>query len=208
MVRAPNLPESSEQQHNTTFTLYLPRNVTLAVTQEQFETLAQVNRDLRLERNTQGELIVNPPTGSETGHRNVKIAYQVVKWVEEGGGGVPFDSSTGFILPNGATRSPDVAWIAQDRWDKLTPEEREGFAPLCPDFVVELRSKSDAMEPLRRKMREYIANGTRLGWLLDRKNRRVEVYPQGRAVEVLENPKTLSGEDILPGFVLQLKGIW
>ncbi|HEY9744321.1 MAG TPA: Uma2 family endonuclease, partial [Coleofasciculaceae cyanobacterium] len=114
----------------------------------------------------------------------------------------------GFHLPNGAFRSPDASWIRQERWDALTPEQRKGFAPLCPDFVLELRSESDNMEPLRAKMREYMANGARLGWLIDRKNKKVEIYRQGQEVEVLDNPSTLSDEDVLPGFVLDLTEVW
>lgn len=122
--------------------------------------------------------------------------------------GKTFDSSGGFHLPNGADRSPDASWISRERWEALTPEEQEGFAPICPDFVVELRSKSDNMEPLRAKMREYMDNQARLGWLIDRKNRKVEIYRQGRDVEVLDNPTSLSGEDVLPGFVLDLTEVW
>ena len=115
---------------------------------------------------------------------------------------------SGFKLPNGADRSPDASWVKLERWQTLTPKEREGFAPLCPDFVVELRSKSDNMEPLREKMREYIANGSRLGWLIDRKNQKVEIYRQNQDVEILDHPRTLSGEDVLSGFVLDLTDVW
>ncbi|NJK27422.1 MAG: Uma2 family endonuclease [Coleofasciculaceae cyanobacterium SM2_3_26] len=201
MLQTRNQPE--------TFTLALPRELTLHITQEQFEALATANRDLRLERTAEGALIVNPPTGSETGYRNIKIAYFLVRWIEEEGGhGIPFDSSTGFKLPNGADRSPDAAWVRRERWEALTPQQRKGFAPLCPDFVVELRSESDSLPTLRAKMQEYMENGAQLGWLLDPQNRRVEIYRPGQAVEVLENPDRLSGETVLPGFVLQLKRIW
>ena len=156
-----------------------------------------------------GELIVNPPTGGETGYRNIKISYFLVKWVEEqGGSGIPFDSSTGFRLPNGADRSPDASWISLERWETLTQEQREGFVPLCPDFVIELRSESDSLTKLQAKMREYIDNGARLGWLINPQNRRVEIYRPGRDVEVLENPTNLSGEDLLPGFILNLRRVW
>jgi Uma2 family endonuclease len=155
-------------------------------------------------------LIVNPPTGWETGNRNVKISYFLVRWIEEEGGtGLPFDSSTGFILPNGATRSPDTSWVSQERWDALTPEQKaETFTPICPDFVVELRSASDNLQPLREKMQEYLVNGAQLGWLIDPGRKQVEVYRFGKEVETLNNPAELSGEGVLPGFVLILQRVW
>jgi Uma2 family endonuclease len=183
-------------------TIAIPQ--TFKVTHEQFQQIAAVNRDLRLERTATGELIVMPPTGSDTGKHNQDLSGQLWLWNRQTKVGVVFDSSSGFQLPNGADRSPDASWVKLERWQALTPKEREGFAPLCPDFVVELRSKSDNLEPLREKMREYMANGASLGWLIDRKNRKVEIYRQGREVEVLDNPSTLSGEDVLPGFVLDL----
>ena len=135
------------------------------------------------------------------------IEGQLWLWNRQTKLGVAFNSSSGFKLPNGADRSPDASWVKLERWQTLTPKEQEGFAPLCPDFVVELRSKSDNMEPLREKMREYIANGARLGWLIDRKNQKVEIYRQNQDVEILNNPRTLSGGDVLPGFVLDLTDI-
>jgi Uma2 family endonuclease len=201
MLQTPTQPD--------TLSLELPNAIALCVTQEQFEALAAANRDLKLERTAAGELIVNPPTGGETGYRNVKIAYFLVKWVEEeGGSGIPFDSSTGFRLPNGANRSPDASWVSQERWETLTPQQRKGFIPLCPDFVIELRSESDSLSKLQAKMDEYINNGARLGWLIDPQNRRVEIYRAQREVEVWENPTELSGEEVLPGFVLNLKRVW
>jgi Uma2 family endonuclease len=187
-------------------TITIPQ--TFKVTHEQFQQIAAVNRDLRLERTATGELIVMPPTGSETGNRNLDISGQLWLWNRQTKLGIAFDSSSGFQLPNGADRSPDASWVKLERWQTLTPKQQEGFAPLCPDFVVELRSKSDYMEPLREKMREYIANGSRLGWLIDRKNQKVEIYSQNRDVEILDNPTTLSGEDVLPGFVLDLTDVW
>ncbi len=148
------------------------------------------------------------PTGSDAGNRNLDIEGQLWLWNRQTKLGKAFNSSTGFHLPNGADRSPDAAWVRQDRWDALTPEQKQGFAPLCPDFVLELRSKNDNMEPLRAKMREYMENKARLGWLIDRKNKKVEIYRQGQEVEVLDNPTTLSGEDVLPGFVLDLTEVW
>ena len=178
------------------------------VSHEQFQQLAFANRDLRLERTATGELIVMPPTGSDTGYRNLDIEGQLWLWNRQTKLGVVFDSSTGFHLPNGADRSPDASWVKLERWQALTLEDREGFAPICPDFVVELRSPSDSMETLRAKMREYMENQARLGWLIDRKNRKVEIYRQGQNIEVLDHPSTLSGEDVLPGFVLDLTEVW
>jgi Uma2 family endonuclease len=148
-----------------------------------------------------------PPTGSDTGRRNVKITTQLDIWNSQNNLGEVFDSSSGFKLPNGAHRSPDASWVRRERWEALTPEQQEGFAPICPDFVVELRSPSDSLKKIQEKMQEYIENGARLGWLIDRKNRRVEIYRPNRDVEILENPATLSGEDVLPGFVLDLTPI-
>ncbi|MEG4625807.1 Uma2 family endonuclease [Microcoleus sp. w1-18aA5] len=186
----------------------IPPTLILTVTHEQFVELAIANRELQLERTAQGELIVNPPTGGETGYRNSDLNGQLWLWNRQTKLGKTFDSSTGFHLPNGADRSPDAAWVRQERWDGLTPKQKESFIPLCPDFVVELRSKTDNMEPLRAKMKEYMNNGARLGWLIDRKNKKVEIYRPSQDVEVLENPISLSGEDVLPGFVLDLTEVW
>jgi Uma2 family endonuclease len=191
-----------------TVTVQIPTTLTLKVSHEEFIQLAISNRYLQLERTAQGELIVNPPTGGETGHRNLDMEGQLWQWNRQTKLGKAFNASTGFHLPNGADRSPDAAWVSQERWEALTPEERERFVPLCPDFVIELRSKSDNMEPLRKKMCEYMKNGTRLGWLIDRKNRQIEVYRQGQTVEVLDCPSRLSGEDVLSGFVLDLTEVW
>ncbi|MGA9378835.1 MAG: Uma2 family endonuclease [Phormidium sp.] len=183
-------------------------NSIIKLTDEQFFQLCQDNRNLRFERNANGELIIMPPTGGETGNRNAGLTAQVWIWNEQNKLGVVFDSSTGFKLPNGADRSPDVAWIPLERWDALTVEQKRRFLPLCPDFVVELLSPSDSLTATQEKMREYLENGTRLGWLIVRDSRRVEIYRQGREVEVLESPVILSGEDVLPGFVLNLQQIW
>jgi Uma2 family endonuclease len=179
----------------------------LDLTDEQFWQLCENNRDLRFERAATGELIIMPPTGSETGRRNMDLSFQLQSWSRQNGLGIAFDSSTGFKLPNGANRSPDAAWIKKERWEALTAEQREKFAPICPDFVVELRSPSDNLENLQKKMREYIANGARLGWLLNRQNREVEIYRPNREVEIKRSPTTLSGEEVLPGFILSLEQI-
>ncbi|MEH1843970.1 MAG: Uma2 family endonuclease [Nostoc sp.] len=190
-----------------TLAVNIPPTLTLTVTHEQFVQLALANRDLQLERTATGELIVMPPTGSDTGKRNFDIAGQWL-WNRQTKLGVAFDSSTGFYLPNGSDRSPDAAWIRQQRWDTLTLKQQESFAPICLDFVLELRSKNDSIEKLRVKMREYIENDACLGWLIDRKNQKVEIYRQNRDVEVMNKPVNLSGEDILPGFVLDLTEVW
>ena len=192
-----------------TISIELPNAIALLVSSEQFEALALANPDLRLERTAAGELIVNPPTGGESGNRNLSISGQVDRWCEAHEDlGEGFDSSTGFILPNGARRSPDASWVTRTRWEALTPKQRQGFVPLCPDFVVELRSASDSLSTLQTKMREYIDNGARLGWLIDPQNRQVEIYRQQVEVEILINPAELSGEDVLPGFVLNLRRVW
>ncbi|MEC4804593.1 MAG: Uma2 family endonuclease [Jaaginema sp. PMC 1079.18] len=189
--------------------LQLPSEIALQVTPKQFTALAAANRELRLERTATGELIVNPPTGGETGQRNFNINTQLGIWVAAHKSlGVAFDSSTGFELPNGANRSPDASWIRQERWQTLTPQQREGFIPLCPDFVVELRSKTDSLKKLQAKMQEYRDNGTALGWLINPHNQRVEIYRLGQAVEKLEQPQSLSGETVLPSFTLELTEIW
>ncbi len=187
----------------------LPSTLKLEIdlTDEQFFQLCQKNRDYRFECSASGELIIMPPTGSDTGRRNVKITTQLEIWNSQNHLGEVFDSSSGFLLPNGAKRSPDASWVKLERWNALTIEQQEGFAPICPDFVVELRSKTDSLKDLQKKMPEYIQNGAKLGWLIDRKNKRVEIYRPDREVEILENPLTLSGEDILPGFILDLSMI-
>ena len=203
MVQAP------VKSNSETLSLQLPKTIGLYVTQEQFAALAIANQDLQLERTAQGELIVNPPTGWETGKRNSSITGQLDRWDEENENlGQVFDSSTAFILPNGATRSPDASWVSQARWDALTPEQTSTFANICPDFVVELRSGSDSLKPLQEKMQEYMDNGAKLGWLIDPQNRQVEIYRPGLEVEVLANPTELSGEEVLPGFVLNLRRVW
>ncbi|MEO1126276.1 MAG: Uma2 family endonuclease [Cyanobacteria bacterium J06635_15] len=186
--------------------LQLPGELALQVTPQQFVALAAANRDLRLERSATGELIVSPPTGGTSGKRNLSPTTQLGIWFEANDSlGEAFDSSTGFELPNGANRSPDAAWVNKARWEALTLDQQEEFIPLCPDFVVELRSKTDSLTGLRTKMKKYIDNGTQLGWLIDPKNKRVEIYRSAQAVEILENPSLLSGEAVLPGFTLNLK---
>lgn len=180
----------------------------LKLTDEQFFQLCQDNRDLRFERNSNGDMVIMPPTGGETGHRNLKITQKLANWADVNKTGIAFDSSTGFKLPNGADRSPDASWIPLEQWNNLTPEQRQKFLPLCPDFVIELRSPSDSLKTLQEKMAEYRENGTKLGWLINPKDKQVEIYRQGKEVETLDNPTTLSGEDVLPDFILDLEQIW
>ncbi|GCL38414.1 MULTISPECIES: Uma2 family endonuclease [Sphaerospermopsis] len=180
----------------------------IEMTDEQFFQLCQNNRELRFERNANGELIIMPPTGGETGNRNGRITQQLMNWTDIDGTGIAFDSSTCFKLPNGADRSPDASWIKLERWNALTDEEKQKFPPICPDFVIELLSPSDSLKTTQEKMREYIDNGVRLGILINRKSRQVEIYRQGKEVEVLDSPATVSGEDVLKGFVLNLGMIW
>jgi Uma2 family endonuclease len=183
-------------------------NSIIKLTDEEFYRLCRENPEVNFERNVKGELIIMSPTGGETGNRNFEIYIDLGIWNRQTRLGVCFDSSTCFNLPKGGDRSPDVAWIKQERWDALTPEQKEKFPPICPDFVVELMSPSDRLKATQDKMKEYLDNGARLGWLINCQNQTVEIYRQGQEVEVLQSPETLSGEDILPGFVLNLQAIW
>lgn len=209
MLQTPNPSIDIEADSPALITLYLPHDLKLNISHQDFEKLAAVNRDIRLERSSTGELIVNPPTGWETGERNISISGELyIWWRGADRPGKVFDSSTAFTLPNGAIRSPDASWISQSKWDSLTDVQQQTFANVCPDFVVELRSKSDNLKPLQEKMQEYMDNGARLGWLINPKQRQVIVYRSGKAVEILENPQTVSGEDVVAGFILQLSLIW
>ena len=188
---------------------FLPLDLTsLRLTAEQFEQVCRDNPDLRLELTSTGGLIVMPPAGSKTGKRNFNLSGQLMVWVEKDGTGIGFDSSTGFTLPNRAILSPDVSWVRREKWDALTEDEQEGFAPLCPDFVIELRSRWNTLKAQQEKMQEYLDNGTQLAWFIDPRNRRVYVYRAGEEVEVLEDPETVSADPILVGFVLQLTELW
>ena len=178
------------------------------LTDEQFYQLCQTNQNLRFERNSTGEIVIMPPVGGESSNRNAGLTAQLWIWNEKYKLGITFDSSGGFKLPNGADRSPDASWIKLSKWNALTPEQQTKFLPLCPDFVIELLSPSDSLKRTQTKMEEYISNGVRLGWLINRKNCQVEIYRIGKEVEVLNNPNSLSGEDVLPNFVLDLQMIW
>ncbi|MGB3681877.1 MAG: Uma2 family endonuclease [Rubrobacteraceae bacterium] len=180
----------------------------LDMDEEQFFEFCQLNRDVRIERTAEGDLEVMPPTGGETSNRNIEISTQLQIWTRQTDTGVAFDSNGGFVLPNGAVRAPDAAWVRRERLAELTAEQKRKFIPLCPDFVAELRSPTDSLTLVESKMREYLENGVRLGWLIDPEERKVHVYQPNEAVKVLENPKEISGEPELPGFVLDLRKVW
>ncbi len=183
-------------------------NPVIRLNEDQFYQVCQSNPDIKFERNAKGELIIMSPTGGITGKYNSDINTDLNLWNRQKKLGIVFDSSTGFKLPNGANRSPDSAWISLERWNQLSLKQQEKFVPLCPDFVIELRSSSDDLKTLREKMEEYISNGTRLGWLINRQDKQVEIYRQGQAKEILNQPFSLLGENILPNFVLNLESIW
>ncbi len=178
------------------------------VNYEQFYDFCQDNPELRIEMTHRGEIIVMPPTFSETGGKNFNLIAEFAIWTKQDGTGKGFDSSTGFVLPNGAIRSPDLSWIRLERWNSLNTEQREKFAHICPDFVVELRSESDSLKKLQAKMKEYIENGASLGWLIDVKNRKVYVYQPNTNIQVLDKPTAVSGEPLLKDFILLMKEIW
>ena len=187
----------------------IPLTIQIAsMSREQFYEFCLANRDLRIERTVKGEVVIMPPVFSDTGNRNIKISQQLANWADQSGIGEAFDSSTGFTLPNGATRSPDASWIKLDRWNALSDEQKASFAPICPDFVIELRSSSDILSSLQDKIQEYIDNGALLGLLIDRKNRTVHVYRPNHIPEVLDAPISVSAEPELPGFILQMAKIW
>jgi Uma2 family endonuclease len=194
-----------------------PRSVTVDISslmtlpqmsEAQFYELCQRNPDLQIERNAQGEVIVMPPAFSDTGNRNFKLSVQLGIWAERDSTGECFDSSAGFTLPSGAMRSPDASWIKMERWDALTDAQKASFAPICPDFVIELRSSSDTLKSLQTKLQEYIENGVSLGLLIDRQSRTVYCYRADGSVVVLNDPDSVSCDPELPGFTLQMAKIW
>ncbi|MEO1760730.1 MAG: Uma2 family endonuclease [Cyanobacteria bacterium J06629_18] len=180
----------------------------ISMTDEQLFDFCQLNKDFHIERKATGEIVINFLTDSENSQRNFELIGQLGIWTKQDGTGIGFGSSGGFTLPNGAVRSPDAAWIKKVYWKAIPQDKRKKFAPICPEFVVELRSESDSLKVLQDKMVEYINNGTKLGWLIDRKERKVYIYRSDNRVEELDNPSTLSGEDVLSGFVLDLSSIW
>lgn len=181
----------------------------LKMTDKAFYEFCQRNKDFRFEMDKKGNLIIMPPTFLETSNKNSEINLQLRVWAKSDKTGIAFESDGMFILPNGAKRAPDAFWILKERYFALSKEEREEkFARICPDFVVGLRSKTDRLKTLQSKMREYIENGARLGWLIDTKERKVHIYRADKTVEILDNPIKISGEDVLQGFELDLTEIW
>lgn len=180
----------------------------LRLTDEQFESLCRNHPELNLEMSAEGELIIVPPTLPYTGEKNADLLTDVNNWARKDKTGIVFDSSSLFTFPNGAKRSPDVSWAAREKWGNLSEAEKKRFSRFVPDFVIELRSSSDSLKTLKKKMAEYIANGVRLGWLIDPENKTVHVYRENGEVEALENPETISGENVLPGFQLNVREIW
>jgi Uma2 family endonuclease len=175
---------------------------------DEFFEICQANRHLRIERTRDGELSIMPPTGGGSANREFTLAGLFFNWVEADGTGIGFSSSAGFLLPNGAVRSPDLAWVEKSRWDALTPEQQEKFPPLCPDFVAKIRSRSDSLPVLKAKMQEYIDNGVRLGWLIDPLEKVVYIYRPGAKIERFDEPAMISGDPLLPGFRLDLRRLW
>jgi Uma2 family endonuclease len=194
------------QVESTRFLLHLRPVVKL--TDDQLFELCQINQELWIERTVEGDLVIMPPEGGETNNRTITLVTSLTQWAGQDGTGVTFGSSGGFILPNGAMRAPDGAWVLRSRLASLSLEQKQKFLPLCPDFVVEIRSPSDRLSTVQAKMQEYLENGARLGWLFDPPNRAVYVYRPNQPVERLENPATISGDPVLPGFVLDLQRIW
>ncbi len=198
----------TEAQPHLEIPLVLHLRPAADMTPDEFFEFCQLNRELRIERSAEGHLLIMSPTGGETSRRNVKLIAQLETWAEKNRSGVVFDSSGGFTLPDGAVRSPEAAWVRRARLAALTPEEKQKFLPLCPDFVAELRSPTDPLAMLQEKMRAYLANGAQLGWLIDPIERRVYVYRQNAAVECLDNPASVAGDPVLPGFEFDLAPIW
>jgi Uma2 family endonuclease len=178
------------------------------ISDEHFEQICSKNRDFKIEQTAEGELILMPPTLPDSGWRNNDLSTDVTIWNRKTKEGIVFDSSTYFTLPNGARRSPDVTWMKREKWESLTEEQRKKVSRITPDFVIELRSSTDSLKTLQSKMREYIENGVRLGWLIDPKTRKVHIYRANGEVEVLQNPEKLSGEDVLAGFELNVQEIF
>jgi Uma2 family endonuclease len=200
--------QTPEHKPHESAAIVLDLRPVIILTDDQFYELCRANGDLRFERTAEGEILIMPPTGTRTGNRNSRLTQRLANWTDVDGTGIAFDSSTAFKLPNGAVRSPDASWIRRERYDALTPEEQEKFSPICPDFVVELRSRTDGLAELQAKMEEYIASGAQLGWLIDPQEKRIHVYRPQAQVETLESPDSVAGDPVLAGFVLDLQEIW
>ncbi|HKP72297.1 MAG TPA: Uma2 family endonuclease [Pyrinomonadaceae bacterium] len=208
MTKLLDEPKPAEHHPQTGAAIMLDLRPVVDLTDDQFYELCRANHELRFERTAEGEILIMPPTGSRTGQRNFTLTTLFGIWVRQDGTGIGFDSSTAFKLPNGATRSPDASWIKRERWHAPAPGEKEKFSPICPDFVIELRSSTDSLPELQAKMREYIFNGARLGWLLDPQEQTAYVYRPGAEVETIEGAQGISGEPELMGFTLNLQEIW
>lgn len=198
----------SQIDNTDNYEIVLQIKPVLDMSTNEFFEFCHLNQNYRIERSAQGEIIIMPPVGGESGNRNFNLIVQLGNWTYEDGTGIGFDSSTGFKLPNGAERSPDASWMKLDKWNAIPFEQQQRFAPVCPDFVVEIRSPSDRLKTLQEKMQEYIDNGASLGWLIDRQNRKVYIYQPNLKVQCLDNPPLVSGSPILPGFVLAMDRIW
>lgn len=188
--------------------LSTPLELDLKLSDDDFLSLCSKHRDLKFERNINGDLMIMSPTGGLTSKRNADLIYQLNAWNRKYKLGIIFDSSGGFKLPNGSDRSPDASFVMMDKWDNLTNDEKERFLPLCPDFLVELRSPSDNLAKIQEKMREYMDNGAKLGWLIDPNRKIIEIYRPCQAVEILASPLNIKEEEILPNFTLDLTEIW
>lgn len=202
------IAREAEMESRPETILAIPEDVRLRVDHDGFERLCVANRDMRLELKADGTLVVMSPASSDSSRQNALLTARLTIWSESAKLGVAFDSSGGFTLPDGSVLAPDASWVRRDRWDALRSEDRKGFARIVPDFVVELRSPSDSLPKAREKMRDYLSQGVVLGWLIDPIAKTVEIYRPGREVEILANPKTVSGKDVLPGFTLDLTDIF
>ena len=191
-----------------TNSIVLQLSPVISLDEDKLFDFCQQNSHLRIERISTGQILLMSPAGSETGNRNAKLMQQLANWTDKNGTGIEFDSSAGFILPNGAIRSPDASWIELTKWNSLSDQQKAKFAPICPDFVVELRSPSDDLKTLQDKMQEYIDNGAVLGWLIDREARQVYIYRPNCDVECLTNPQKVKANSVVKGFSLDLAKIW
>ncbi len=208
MVQTAQKPPTRTAEATEGLPIVLRLSPLIELTEEQFAQFCELNRDLRIERTATGELEIMSPTKGYTGTKNGEAFRQLANWTVRARTGMAFDSSSGFTLPNGAMRSPDASWVSLSRLSTLTPEDEDRFLPLCPDFVLELRSDTDRLSVLQAKMQEYIANGAQLGLLIDPQDKRVYIYRPDSEVQTLQNPETISADPILPGFTLDLREVW
>ena len=208
MVQTAQKPQAQVSHAAEILPIVLRLSPLIELTEEQFAEFCSLNRELHIERTATGELEIMAPAFSQTGNRHSKITSQLEIWTSHDGSGLTFAPPAGFTLPNGAIREPDTSWVTKSRLAALSPQDRDRFIPICPDFVLELRSDTDRLSVLHAKMQEYIDNGARLGLLIDPQDRIVYIYRPGQEVETLENPETVSADPILPGFTLDLREVW